>query len=430
MAHHYVQRIWHKWRESTTAINISKVYFGDVASRTLGIGTAFILIRGMTKSDYALYVAFTSIAILSASLVGNGINNALVRFSVEHLSRTGEKPYTLYLLSLITELAVFLILLLCVIIFPTQIATLVFGNSKFANLLIISMLFGLGNLLLVIGQSILQAEEKFNFYVGTLWLRQALAFLIVGILWLSRVMVFRFVAWGLAILQFMVGAGIASYVIMGVEKVSWQRIIGREKHLVRQFLSASGWLIAYCAILAAFSRMDVVMLSRFASEETLADYGVAFKYYSLALLLLGSINAVLRPKFSHIEMQSKTRQRQFLVKWLQYSVWIGVPVMLFIIFGKPLFIFVNGVQYEQSFPILVILSIGAWLSLMLSPLTNILMSRKKFRFLFLLGLSAFLVNIIASYMGVRMWGGVGAAIAVVLTHNVVLQVPILWRVLK
>ena len=430
MAHNYVQRIWHRWRESTTAIIISKVYFGDVVSRILGIGTAFILIRGMTKSDYALYVAFTSIAILSTSLVGNGINNALVRFSAEQLSRTGEKPYTLYLLSLIAELAVFLILLLCVIIFPTQIATLVFGNSKFANLLIISMLFGLGNLLLLIGQRILQAEEKFNFYVGTLWLRQGLAFSIVGVLWLSRAIVFRYVAWGLAILQFIVGVGIASYVIMGIAKVSWQRIIEREKQLVRQFLSASGWLIAYCTILAAFSRMDVVMLSRFASEEALADYGVAFKYYSLALLMLGSINAVLRPKFSHIEMQNKTRQRQFLVEWLQYSVWIGVPVMLFIIFGKPLFIFVNGVQYEQSFPILAILSIGAWLSLMLSPLTNILMSRKKFRFLFLLGLSAFLVNLIASYMGVRMWGGVGAAIAVVLTHNVVLQVPILWRVLK
>ena len=430
MAHNYIQRIWNRWRESTTAINISKVYFGDVVSRILGVGTAFILIRGMTKSDYALYVAFTSIAILSASLVGNGINSALVRFSAEQLSRTGEKPYTLYLLSLIAELAVFLILLLCVIIFPTQIATLVFGNSKFANLLIISMLFGLGNLLLVIGQRILQAEEKFNFYVGTLWLRQGLAFLIVGVLWLSRAMGFRYVAWGLAILQFIVGVGISSYVIMGIAKVSWQRIIEREKQLVRQFLSASGWLIAYCSILAAFSRMDVVMLSRFASEEALADYGVAFKYYSLALLLLVSINAVLRPKFSHIEMQNKTRQRQFLTKWLQYSVWIGVPVMLFIIFGKPLFIFVNGVQYEQSFPILAILSIGAWLSLMLSPLTNILMSRKKFRFLFLLGLSAFLVNLIASYMGVRMWGGVGAAIAVVLTHNVVLQVPILWRVLK
>ena len=134
MAHNYIQRIWNRWRESTTAINISKVYFGDVVSRILGIGTAFILIRGMTKSDYALYVAFTSIAILSTSLVGNGINSALVRFSAEQLSRTGEKPYALYLLSLIAELAVFLILLLCVIIFPTQIATLVFGNSKFANL--------------------------------------------------------------------------------------------------------------------------------------------------------------------------------------------------------------------------------------------------------------------------------------------------------
>ena len=119
-----------------------------------------------------------------------------------------------------------------------------------------------------------------------------------------------------------------------------------------------------------------------------------------------------------------------MVEWLQYSAWIGVPIIFFIIFGKELFVLINGVQYEQSFPILAILSIGVWLSLMLSPITNILLSRKRFRFLFLLGLSAFIVNLIVSYIGVRMWGGVGAAIAVVLAHNVVLQVPILWRVLK
>jgi O-antigen/teichoic acid export membrane protein len=430
MALDHIRRFWQRWRTSPTAINISKVYVGDVISKILAAGTALILIRGMTKSDYALYVPFVSIAALSSSLIGNGINNALVRFSADHLSRTGEKPYTLYLLSLIVELAIFLVLLICVYFFPTQIAQMVLGNPKFSDFLMISLAFGLGSLLFSIGQSILQAEEKFTFYIRTLWIKQGLTFLLVGVLWITQTLLFQYVACFLALLQIIVGISTATYGILGIMKVDWKKRLERERHLAHQFLSASGWLIGYFAALAAFSMMDVMMLSRFASAEALADYGVAFKYYSMALLLLGSINAVLRPKFSHVEMQEKNRQRQFLAEWLRYSVWLGIPVTLFILFGKGLFIFINGVQYEKSFPIIAILSVGVWISLMLSPLNNILMSRKRFRFLFLLGLSAFIVNVLASYVGVRLWGGIGAAIAIVLAHNVVLQFPILWRVLK
>jgi O-antigen/teichoic acid export membrane protein len=425
-----IKKLWHRWRSSPTAINIFKVYAGDIVSKSLAALTALILIRGLDKSDYALYVPFASIATLSASLIGNGINNALVRFSADHLSRTKEKPYTLYLLSIFVELAIFLILLICVYFFSAQIATLLLGNLKFENILMTSSLFGLGNLVFLIGQSILQAEERFTIYIKTLWLKQGFTFLLVGILWLYQAMVFRHVAWGLTILQLLIGFGTVAYSIIGIEKVNWNIRFSHEKYLLQQFLSASGWLIAYYAILAAFSMMDVIMLSRYASEEALADYGVAFKYYSLALLLLGSINAVLRPKFSHIEMQDKNRQRRFLVEWLRHSAWLGVPIILFIFFGKAPFVFINGIQYERSFPILIVFSIGVWLSLMLSPLTNILLSRKMFRFLFLLGLCAFIVNLIVSYIGVQLWDGIGAALAVVLAHNVVLQVPVLWKALE
>ena len=197
---------------------------------------------------------------------------------------------------------------------------------------------------------------------------------------------------------------------------------------MRNFLNASGWLIAYFVTLAGFSQMDKLMLLRFASASELANYGVAFQYYSFALLLLGSILTVLTPKFSRIEMQDPIRHRQFLLKWLQYSAWIGLPVILFIVFGKPIFIFLNGIQYEHSFGILAILSVGVWLSLMLSPLVTILISRKEFRFLFLLAANAFLISLVLFYIGVRNWGGLGAAVVVILVNNVAVQIPILWRV--
>ena len=144
--------------------------------------------------------------------------------------------------------------------------------------------------------------------------------------------------------------------------------------------------------------------------------------------MLGSIQAVLRTKFSKADMQDTDRQQDFLRKWLQISVWTGIPILVFMLFGKPLFVFLNGEEYEGAFLVLAILAVGLWLSFMFSPLANILIGRKDFKFLFGLSLVAFAFNLVANYVGIHMWGAVGAALVLVLTHNVVLQGPIFLRI--
>jgi O-antigen/teichoic acid export membrane protein len=395
----------------------------------LAVGMMLILIRSMTQTDYAAYIVFSNVALLFVSLLGSGINNALVRFSAEYFFSTGTRPYLLYTLSLGLQIVIFLILFVCTLAFPTQAVTLLLGKPEFTHLLPVSMLFGLGNLLLFSGQSILQAEEKFGLHVGTLWLKQGLMFITILGLWISQTLDFRWVAWGLTIAQLIIGIGVVFFSIAGISSINWTEQIEREKSFIRYFLSASGWLIGYFIAVAGFSRIDVLILSRYVSEPELANYGVAFQYYALALLVLGSVSAVLRPKFSHPEMQEPAQQRQFLIKWLRYTAWVIILILLFIILGKPAYVFINGNQYEQSFGILAVLSIGVWLSLALSPLVNILMSRKQFRFLFFLGVSAFFGSLIAFFICVQLWGGIGAAIAVIVIHNIFLQIPILWRIL-
>ena len=86
------------------------------------------------------------------------------------------------------------------------------------------------------------------------------------------------------------------------------------------------------------------------------------------------------PKFSKIDMQDPVKQRVFLKKWLQVSVWLIIPIVLFDWLGKPLFVWLNGSAYEKSFSIFVIFSIGIWLSMMFSPLVNIIISKGELRF--------------------------------------------------
>jgi O-antigen/teichoic acid export membrane protein len=398
-------------------------------SRVIGAGTILILIRGLDKADYAAYTALISFSSLCVSLIGNGINIALVRFSAEHLSKTGRRPLLLYILALSLEVVVFLLVTLVAVTSPVQMATFVLGKQSFSSVVPTATLFGLGSLLLQMGRSILQAEERFNAYVVTLWIKQVSVLVVVLGLWLSQMLFFRTLAWGLTLLQLVIGVIVVFKGVVNIEVDSFRKKIENESVLIRHFFSASGWLILYNIILSAFSRMDVLMLSRFSSDAELANYGVAFQYYSLSLLMLGSISAVLRPKFSHVNMQEPARQWKFLTKWLRYSVWIGGPLLLFAVFGRPLFMFINGSQYSESFGIFVVLSLGVWVSLMFSPLVNILVSRKEFNHLLKLAVFAFITSLLGNRLLVPYLGGVGAALGTIFPH-ILINIGAFVRILQ
>ena len=208
------KRIQRLWNDSPTARNLSKVSAGEVLSKVVSVGSALILIRGLSISGYASFVAFSSIANLSAGLVGSGINTALVHFSAEHFSRTGEKPYSLYTSASIVQIAIFVLLALICLLFPSRVALLLVGQSSFVKPLQLGTLYGLGLLLTQLGRSIYQAEERFTLYIGALWLKQGLIFALVASLWLFQVLSFETVAWFTSVLHIVIGIAVLLYGIV------------------------------------------------------------------------------------------------------------------------------------------------------------------------------------------------------------------------
>ena len=148
---------------------------------------------------------------------------------------------------------------------------------------------------------------------------------------------------------------------------------------------------------------------RYTNVTEVAIYGVAFRYFSMALLLLEAIHAVLLPKFSQPGMQNSEAQRSFLKNWLRFSVWAIIPVILLVFFGKKPFIWLNGPNYANSFYILVILAFGVWLSLMFSPLEYPPRSPGFPLYVFSWA-CALLTSIIGSLILIPLWHGIGAAI--------------------
>ena len=160
------------WERSPTIRNILKVSMGDITSKIFSFASIFLLIRGLSISDYAIYTTFSGISFLFSGIVGAGINLALIRFTSDHLSRKKEKPLALYTLGISFELLVYALVAGICLLFPKQSTLLLFGQLALTVPLQLGVLAGLGTLMLQFARSLYQAEEKFNNYIGTLWFVQ------------------------------------------------------------------------------------------------------------------------------------------------------------------------------------------------------------------------------------------------------------------
>jgi O-antigen/teichoic acid export membrane protein len=403
-------------KNSPTTRNILKVSFGDATSKILSVAVTFLLIRGLSVADYANYITFSGISYLFSGLVGAGINMALIRYSADTLSRGKEKPVGLYPLAFLFQLLIYGLLAAVCLVFPAQGTTFLLSEPALAIPLRLGLFAGLGVLIVQFGRALYQAEEKFNHYIGTIWLVQAGIFFCLMALWLVHALSFNSAALVFTIVQLGVGFWLLVAYLGSHGIAQAENFLVRRKNELKRFIAGSALLIGYFVVLSLFSRMDILMLLRFQGEEEVAIYGVAFQYYSLALLFLGSVHAVLLPKFSRVEMQNSVSQKVFFKQWLQWNGWLILPILLFDILGKPLFVLMNGKIYEQSFPIFVIFSLGIWLSMMFSPLVNVLIGEGKFRFLFFLSSAALILNILLNLLLVPQFGGIGAAVVVIATY--------------
>ena len=178
-ASYFHKQIKNLWSQSATLKSIIAVGLGDLLSQIINVFSAIVLIRGLTVADYAAFSAMNSVANLSAGVVGTGINLALVRFSANYYSRTGNKLNSLYYFVFVFEIILFLIVTIVAISFPKKTTMLILGDIDFITSLQFGLLYGMGILFTQLGRSIYQAEEKFNQFIYVLLLRQGLTLIVM-----------------------------------------------------------------------------------------------------------------------------------------------------------------------------------------------------------------------------------------------------------
>lgn len=389
--------------------DFSIVFIFDILAKIFLLLILLLTVRLLSPLEYACFVKFNSLANLLFGVFASGIGIAFVR-CVSDLSSVGRVSLvkSLYLLSLSFILVIFLPVFCC-----SHFLSEIYKIPL--SLIVLSLFYALTLSCLRINQFYFQGQEKY--------LNGGLVDLIrTGAIFLLILIVYLF-SGRIPILQLCLIYIISGFVVCGIlfrEIFSFTMFKFNRKVFLyaKLLLGESAWLLFYYFLLAFLGQADIILLSVFASDMEIANYGVAQKYQALALSLLPALLALMRVKTAKRDFSDDPiKRRDFTHKWIKSTTPCVIVVILIGIFlSQYILPLLNGAQYNAAIPLFQIMLIGVGISYIFSPNVPILMAAKRFSSLCILCFIALLITVVGNYLLIPYLGAIAPSIFFVISN--------------
>jgi O-antigen/teichoic acid export membrane protein len=227
------------------------------------------------------------------------------------------------------------------------------------------------------------------------------------------------------ILNFAICVRNAGALIPRIPSVDWKSAVASLKEALPYFLWSIFGIIYY--------RVDAVMLSLMTSDEVVGWYGAAYRFFDILMFLPSIFSIAVLPVMSRLWKQEQSTMALTTRKSVEYIVFAAIPVSISIFFfsNDIIHLFFGLEEYTQSVRVLQIFSAGlmlVYVDIILG--TAILASDKQkawsitafFAVLLNIGLNWFMIPFTQTHYGN---GGLGAAIATIITEFYVMIVAII-----
>ncbi len=174
------------------------------------------------------------------------------------------------------------------------------------------------------------------------------------------------------------------------------------------------YLFVYFLLLAVFGQLDVFILRWLTDENTVAVYGAAFRYYSLLMMTLGAVHAVLLPSIQQAAHADEFRKifRDLRRMLYLFALAAGVGAWL----AGWIMPLVDQGRYPESIAVFRILCVSAIVSFAFSPYVHILMRFEDFRYLTFLSAAVLAASALTFTVLIRHYGAPGAALATLINY--------------
>ena len=385
-----------------------KVYIFDMIAKAFSALISILIIRILTVNDYSEYTFFFSISSFLSGILGSGIGLAYTTYAVE-LRETNKHADALLFHEMIKKLLYIypMLSMVCFII----IVSFVGGNALTVFMgILYGMLLSFNQIMIVF----FQARKKYIVAGLVSNIKSILLSLILAVILLSKNC--NILAVYSVYVLTIAASMIVSYCLIyrNIGRIELESVANQS---LKNMLKDSIWTILYMFAISAFNQVDVMMLKLFTNDTAVANYGVAFKYYTLVISLLPAIQVVLRVNSSGSEMKDPKYRKNKVIQWTKKITPFAMILLIVGIVGaKLLFPIINGKQYDSAIYAFDVLMIGASLSYITAPNVSIMVGSRKQKVLFILSAISFITNVVGNYFFIPSGGIIAAAIATVVAH--------------
>ena len=172
-----------------------------------------------------------------------------------------------------------------------------------------------------------------------------------------------------------------------------------------------------------YTRMDILLLGQMASTVAVGLYSVAYKPTNMIVYLGGTLAVTLFPLMAMAPQTGTPIPFQQAMRWLGS---VGPAVALVLTgFAGPVLQLLYGAEYVAAAPILAVLAWSVVANWLYAPLGTALQARGQERWWLASMVGALLLNGAVNFWAIPRWGGLGAAVATLVSEAFLLSVGVL-----
>lgn len=383
---------------------VAKVILGNGSYVGLGFLANVFSANGLTPAQFGLVsIALATLNVLQ-EVCGNGLDLSMVRLAAPHVEKDPVKAATYYRAALQLKLLVNGAIALALYLMAPTLAERVFDTPDLAPMLRWVSAGLMGACLYNYMLSRVQAEERFTLYAILRASNNVGKLLVLGAIWVLGM----FTPDG--VLGAWMGAFFIGYVLSIALGATRNSVAPQGPAIHTEYWSEifhfSKWVIASSFLFSLYSRVDMLILSRYVDSAAIGQYAAAWNITFIIDLMTYSVIIALLPQA--VKIKHHRDFPAYLKKTFAICMIIAAALSPLYILSD-WFFSVFFPAYTQSAELFGVLFLGAIITLLFHPLYLILYARNRVSRLTLIN---FLLLLFCTALGltvIPVYGAPGAA---------------------
>lgn len=380
------------------------IFGSSVINQIAGFLSGIILIRVISKVEYGVYTYTSNIASFFLLLSGLGMVSAVLQICSEKNNET----YTLdiYKYGFRTGMFINLLLSMVVFLFSVTVPLPMKGANRLLSLMSIFPLFILFFEFIQVYFRYNKYNKEYSYFSSLNTILVLICSVLGAVLWsTSGLIIFRYIGYAISI---MIGALLIKFPILEVIKKSKIEKAFKQDLLQLGLISMANNASAHLIYI-----LDIFILGLIIPDESvIASYKVATMIPNALFFIPNSLMIYLYPYFAQHNADKVWVKGKYLLVTQYFGIFNLLISSILILFAPIIIKIVFGAQYLDAVTPFRILSLGYLISATFRKIVgNLLVTQRKLKFNFWLGLLEGLLNIIGNLLLIPYLGSIGAAVS-------------------